>query len=165
MFSNWIRLTWIAFVFSLVIPVQGTELDKLEIRVSEGKLSFRYSVDAVSGVLALYHATNLETSRDLWNFVALQPVTSLEGSLQLASLDYSVGDTGFFELRDAHFEPAHSLVWIHPGRFLLGSPDSEQGRYSDEGPQHEVSIPHGYWLSKYEVTQSEFETLASHRQS
>jgi formylglycine-generating enzyme required for sulfatase activity len=44
------------------------------------------------------------------------------------------------------------MRWIPPGRFLMGSPASEQGRWDDEGPQHEVVISHGYWLGDTPVT-------------
>ena len=38
------------------------------------------------------------------------------------------------------------LRWIPPGRFMMGSPDNEPGRWSPEGPQHPVTISQGYWL-------------------
>ena len=44
------------------------------------------------------------------------------------------------------------FVWIPPGTFQMGSPDSETGRYMEEGPQHEVRISKGFRLGKYEVT-------------
>ena len=51
------------------------------------------------------------------------------------------------------------FVWIEPGTFMMGSPESEPGRYSDEGPVHEVEISRGFWLGKYEVTQGEWESV------
>ena len=48
------------------------------------------------------------------------------------------------------------MVWIEPGTFTMGSPESEEGRDSDEGPQHEVTISQGFYLGKYEVTQGEW---------
>ncbi|HTJ10466.1 MAG TPA: SUMF1/EgtB/PvdO family nonheme iron enzyme [Dinghuibacter sp.] len=45
-----------------------------------------------------------------------------------------------------------SLSWIPPGTFTLGSPDSEPGRKSDEGPQTQVTLSRGYWLGQTEVT-------------
>ena len=41
---------------------------------------------------------------------------------------------------------------IPPGRYWMGSPDSEKDRYRDE-QRHRVVISRGYWLGKYEVTQ------------
>ena len=51
------------------------------------------------------------------------------------------------------------FVWIEPGVFQMGSPDSESGRGSDEGPVHEVQISKGFWLGKYEVTQGQWEAV------
>ncbi len=36
--------------------------------------------------------------------------------------------------------------WIPPGSFWMGSPESEPGRWDDEGPQHGVTLTHGYWM-------------------
>ncbi len=51
------------------------------------------------------------------------------------------------------------LVWIPPGRFLIGSPTTEVDRDPDEGPQTEVVLTKGFWISRYEVTQSQFIAL------
>ncbi len=40
------------------------------------------------------------------------------------------------------------MVWIAPGNFLMGSPESEPGRNVDEGPQTNVKLNKGYWLGK-----------------
>jgi formylglycine-generating enzyme required for sulfatase activity len=44
--------------------------------------------------------------------------------------------------------------WIPPGRFIMGSPADEQGRDSDEGPQHPVTLTQGFWLGDTPVTQA-----------
>jgi formylglycine-generating enzyme required for sulfatase activity len=50
--------------------------------------------------------------------------------------------------------PLDSFVYIRPGTFMMGSPESEEGRYDDrESPYHEVTISTGFYLGKYEVTQ------------
>jgi formylglycine-generating enzyme required for sulfatase activity len=49
------------------------------------------------------------------------------------------------------------LVVIPPGSFIMGSPASEAGRFSNEGPQHRVRIPRGFALGKYEVTFAEWD--------
>ncbi len=51
------------------------------------------------------------------------------------------------------------LVWIPPGEFLMGSPEDEEDRYADEGPQHRVRISRGFWMGKYEVTQAQWESV------
>jgi formylglycine-generating enzyme required for sulfatase activity len=49
---------------------------------------------------------------------------------------------------------AQRLRWIPPGRFVMGSPESEAGRWPDEGPQHPVTIDRGFWLADTPVTQA-----------
>lgn len=46
------------------------------------------------------------------------------------------------------------LRWIVPGRFLMGSPEDEPGRFDDEGPVHEVAISEGFWLFDTPCTQA-----------
>jgi formylglycine-generating enzyme required for sulfatase activity len=38
----------------------------------------------------------------------------------------------------------------------MGSPDSEQDRERDEGPQTLVTLTRGFWMGRYEVTQGEY---------
>jgi len=51
------------------------------------------------------------------------------------------------------------LVLIRPGKFMMGSPDSEQGRMSNEGPQHEVTISKPFYMGATEVTQAQYEAV------
>ncbi|MBE3097052.1 MAG: SUMF1/EgtB/PvdO family nonheme iron enzyme [Planctomycetes bacterium] len=51
------------------------------------------------------------------------------------------------------------LVLIRPGKFVMGSPDSEKGRASDEGPQHEVTISKPFHMGATEVTQAQYEAV------
>jgi len=52
-------------------------------------------------------------------------------------------------------DPEH-LVWIQPGSFTMGSSATEKARRADEGPQTQVTISKGFWMSKYETTQEEY---------
>jgi formylglycine-generating enzyme required for sulfatase activity len=52
------------------------------------------------------------------------------------------------------------LNWVAPGRFQMGSPDTEAGRSNDEGPQTEVTISRGFWMGKFTVTQDEWKAMA-----
>jgi formylglycine-generating enzyme len=46
------------------------------------------------------------------------------------------------------------MRWIEPGVFVMGSPPEEEGRYDDEGPQHQVTISAGFWLADTACTQA-----------
>ncbi len=52
------------------------------------------------------------------------------------------------------------MVSIPGGTFIMGSPDGEKGRYSDEGPQHQVAVA-SFFMGKYEVTQAQWQTVAA----
>jgi len=49
-----------------------------------------------------------------------------------------------------------TLVVIPSGQFMMGSPDSENGRADHEGPRHRVVMPQGFALAKTETTVAEF---------
>ena len=72
-----------------------------------------------------------------------------------------VGETRMFSLPvQAGYDPiSMAFVWIPPGEFQMGSPESEEGRLDREGPLHEVRISRGFWLGKFEVTQGEWEAV------
>jgi len=60
--------------------------------------------------------------------------------------------TEIIEHTNAKFE----MVPIPGGEFTMGSPESEEDRVEDEGPQREVKIE-PFWMGKCEVTWDEFE--------
>jgi hypothetical protein len=51
-----------------------------------------------------------------------------------------------------------AMVLIPAGTFTMGSPTSEPGRNANE-TQHEVTLTHAMYVSKYEVTQSEWQAV------
>jgi formylglycine-generating enzyme required for sulfatase activity len=57
------------------------------------------------------------------------------------------------------------LRWIPPGRFLMGSPEDEEGRWDDEGPRHEVTLSSGFWLAEMPCTQALWETVTGENPS
>ncbi len=52
------------------------------------------------------------------------------------------------------------MIRIKPGRFVMGSPESEPGRFADEGPQHDVVIDYSFEVGKYPVTFREWDAAA-----
>ncbi len=61
---------------------------------------------------------------------------------------------------ESNFTNRHGLemIWCPPGKFLMGSPESEPGRSSDE-TQHEVTLTRGFWISRFPVTQEQWKKL------
>ncbi|MBD2042092.1 bifunctional serine/threonine-protein kinase/formylglycine-generating enzyme family protein [Microcoleus sp. FACHB-672] len=56
------------------------------------------------------------------------------------------------------------MVSIKGGRFLMGSPDTEEERHSDESPQHGVTLQ-PFFLGKYPVTQAQWEAVMGNNPS
>jgi formylglycine-generating enzyme required for sulfatase activity len=56
------------------------------------------------------------------------------------------------------------MLWVEPGTFTMGSPESEPGRWLDE-TQHEVTLTEGFWLGKHEVTQAQWESAMGNNPS
>ena len=61
--------------------------------------------------------------------------------------------------------PAHTvasismdMIFCPPGTFMMGSPTNEANRLGDE-TQHQVTLSHGFYLGKYEVTQAQYQTV------
>jgi formylglycine-generating enzyme required for sulfatase activity len=55
------------------------------------------------------------------------------------------------------------MVLIPAGSFMMGSPESETGRLTHEGPQHKVTIAKPFAVSKFEVTWEEWDACAKYR--
>ena len=53
------------------------------------------------------------------------------------------------------------MVVVPTGSFMMGSPSSEKGRDSDEGPQHRVRIAQPFAVGVYEVTFAEWDACVS----
>lgn len=48
------------------------------------------------------------------------------------------------------------MVLIPKGEFIMGSPQSEKGRYENEGPQHKVIFKHDFYLAQTPITVGQF---------
>ena len=51
------------------------------------------------------------------------------------------------------------MVPIPPGTFLMGSPLGEEKRREAEGPEHQVTLSRGFYMSAHEVTQQQYEAV------
>jgi formylglycine-generating enzyme required for sulfatase activity len=52
------------------------------------------------------------------------------------------------------------IVVVSSGSFTLGSPDSEEGRIEEEGPQHRVTFG-SFWVGKFAVTFEEWDACVA----
>lgn len=61
--------------------------------------------------------------------------------------------------------PGLNFVWLPPGQFTMGSPDDEQDRRANEGPQTRVTLTRGFFMARCEVTQGEHLAVAGNNPS
>ena len=160
MYTGFWKRAGLALILASSMGSQATELHDVQLVVNDQGLSLHYETELVSGVVTLYFATTIDSPKDQWQLRGYHPIGHTQGGSFDLGLDFKTTSVaGFFQLRQPPFRPQANMVWIDPGHFLLGSPESELGRTSDEGPQHKVTIPNGFWMSVYEVTQGEFQTI------
>ena len=55
-------------------------------------------------------------------------------------------------------EVVFTMVPIPGGTFVMGSPEDEEGRSEDEGPQRTIEVP-PFWMAQHEVTWAEYKTF------
>jgi len=65
----------------------------------------------------------------------------------------------------AHKKSGIHLRLIPAGEFDIGSPDTEQYRFIDEGPLHRVKISKPFYMGKYEVTQAQWKAIMGNNPS
>jgi formylglycine-generating enzyme required for sulfatase activity len=83
----------------------------------------------------------------------------------MVSNDFGSATTLATSLQVDSTPPAHTvasismeMIFCPPGTFTMGSPTSETGRGGDE-TQHQVTLSHGFYLGKHEVTQAQYQTV------
>lgn len=105
---------------------------------------------------ALEISTNLTTWQEVATFVFT--------TTNLTWRDLSLRHGAYYRLRRVTTggsnppfpAPLPNLVWIPPGQFLMGSPETDPDALSAELEQTLVTLTQGFFMSKYEVTQAEY---------
>ncbi|MDM8523158.1 SUMF1/EgtB/PvdO family nonheme iron enzyme [Desulfococcaceae bacterium HSG8] len=108
--------------------------------------------------------------RELWKrqLMALRIAERLDPSV-IGSLEPLMKDHPYKDIRQwfgeqgrqagqdvIRAEPGgYELVRIPGGSFMMGSPDTEGGRYKNEGPLHKVSVS-DFYMGRYPVTNEEY---------
>lgn len=54
---------------------------------------------------------------------------------------------------------ALEVVWVEGGRFWMGSDDFDPAASGNETPRHEVELTKGFWMGRYEVTQTQWKSV------
>lgn len=122
---------------------------KLESANRKASGDFEFTISGPPGVYSTFG------SGDLTNWNVLTALTNQVGSVPFS--ESATATQRFF--RASLREPPADMVFIPPNTFTMGSPVTEQDRSSDEGPQTVVTLTHGFWIGKHEVTQAEYVSI------
>jgi formylglycine-generating enzyme required for sulfatase activity len=98
--------------------------------------------------------------------IVLRSLVSTEGDIDIEG---TFGTEATFTLPGG---ATMEMVWIPAGTFTMGTTEEEIDAlnteyttpwYSDEGPQHEVTITEGFYIGKYELTQEQWTSVMGTR--
>jgi len=121
--------------------------------------AFKFSITGPPGVYSVVSSTNLTAWSDL------RSATNLLGSLNFTDATANLSPQKFYRAllqgTPTNTISPTNMVFIAPNTFTIGTPNTELHRQPDEGPQTTVTISHGFWLGKFEVTQGEYLSLMS----
>jgi len=126
--------------------------------------------------LSISLVPKLTISGVAWESQDIQCSDGLGGTNQWVTLTNIVPGTAPYVFVDASAPPGGTRVyrlvarsapgpdparwaWISPGTFTMGSPITEYDRSTDESPQTQVTLTHGFWIGRYEVTQGEYTAI------
>ena len=109
------------------------------------------------GIAVIWRSTQRLAKGDHWSAVHAFPLAKRDDAT--FPIRPSAGQAAFFKLSWQAISLPDQLVWIPPGQFRMGSPEGEEGRFLDEGPVHDASVPYGFWMERYEITQQRYRNL------
>ena len=135
-------------------PVVWTRAEML-FEKEDGRASFAWWGGGAGSLATLLATSDPGLPMSQWTGVYNAPAGYGAGHLELPTdLPWQ-----FFQLVVSSNRVPSGMAWIPGGSFEIGSPQDEPGRYVDEGPQHPVTVVKGYWMSKWEVTQNDYQAL------
>jgi formylglycine-generating enzyme required for sulfatase activity len=84
----------------------------------------------------------------------VRTVTNRVGALIFTDVTGNLVPQKFYQLLLQ--SPPANMVFISPNTFTMGSPTNDLQAKINERPQTTVTLTHGFWIGKYEVTQGEY---------
>jgi formylglycine-generating enzyme required for sulfatase activity len=152
----WVLLGSIWFLTTpAAAPPTESSGPSLQLLKEPGMVAFQVANQRNAALITLYQSTNLATPLRDWKPVRSVPVAAGIAS-ELHLLEEQTGASCFFVAAAAANAVPTNMVWIQPGSFLMGTSIYDLVRYDDELPQHEITIPYGFWLARFELTQEEY---------
>jgi len=123
----------------------------LEVRLVQPQMltgGFQIGITGPPGIYTVVESTDLTA----WNFLGM--ANNILGSINFTDVTANASPRKFYRALP-QIPPPH-MVLIAPNTFTMGSPITELHRDTNEGPQTIVTLTRGFWIGKFEVTQTEY---------
>ena len=151
--SSWRRWSGVGFLFAWcgggeVSPAQSVS-NALSVEIVASGLRLHYILGTTNAAFVIVQSSRLEDIARAGQVLVF--TNSTAGSTGVVDVPRPESNS-FFALTPA----PPGLRWIPPGAFTMGSPDSEPVRNPWEGPPTQVTLSHGFYMGRYEVTQGEY---------
>jgi formylglycine-generating enzyme required for sulfatase activity len=145
--SNSIHLFGMVALLAFARPMSAQTPPHLDLHIFAG-----VNITGTVGSVYAIQSTSDTTQTNSWTSLTF---------LQLTSTNYLFVDTSITAQGNRFYRallqtPPTNMVFIRPNTFVLGSPTNEVGHSADESPQTAVTISHGFWMGRHEVTQGEY---------
>ena len=145
-------------VGSVLVMDRDGDLDEIRVENVNGKSIETFFYIDGNGSLRTAKKLDFETTP----FIEFRIVASDEHKASISKV-YSLKVEDVYEPS----QPGHvvesavglEMIWVEPGTFLMGSPDTEDAKHSKYEQQHQVTLTKGYYLGKYEVTQEQYQEV------
>ena len=143
-----------------VIEARFVQNDAALLTIDQSGVSLITQLDGLS-MRDQLHGRDIWQSLDnaVWDNALAAPATWLISVTEPFFDPYQIGSTFRDELSGGGEGP--EMVVLPAGRFMMGSPEDEEGRFDSEGPQRLVEIGYRFAVSKYEVTWDEWEACVA----
>jgi formylglycine-generating enzyme required for sulfatase activity len=147
------------------IPDTDREFIALSVRSErrrKRRIATMVGVLAVCIMAALFGWANHTYLQDQWRwFATTRPYMLAEFRPHVLPLEREQGLKGTEWFREC-VRDCPEMIVVPAGEFVMGSPITEEGRSSREGPQHRVLFARPFAVSKFEVTFAEWDACVAY---
>jgi formylglycine-generating enzyme required for sulfatase activity len=111
--------------------------------------SYKFSIQTTTG-----RSYPIAVSSDLMGWTQLTNAAGTGGVIWIEDQNVLNFPRRYYQVAPAPV-PITNMVFIPPGTFTMGSPDSEPGHEAKEAPLTIVTLTRGFWVGKCEVNQAD----------
>ena len=137
----------------------GPAINKADINIGSAREAIIIPQEGSAGRSFVFNHKGIEYTYNLDHTEDFEKGKVYEYQVKIINKEVYVSRANILSWLDNEVPVSTSMdkyVYIPPGIFQMGAPDSYPYANSDEKPQHWVLLTKGFYMSKYEITVSEY---------